>query len=150
MAKIVSEPELRYTQDNQLPLTQMLIEIEGLGPNDPPGTLKAIGWGNLASEIKEKYNEGDQVILTGRLTMRTFEPTPGNKEKRAELNISHVYPLTPTTPTATSIPKSTENNVVQLDSFKPQANTITEISYPKDEVEVSPIEVGKNLDDIPF
>ena len=55
MVKIASEPELRYTQDNQLPLTQMLVEIEGLGPNDPPGTLKAVGWGNLAAEIKEKY-----------------------------------------------------------------------------------------------
>ncbi len=148
MAKIASEPELRYTQENQMPITQMLIEIEGLGPNDPAGTLKAIGWGNLATEIKEKYQEGDQVILTGRLTMRTFEVTPGNKEKRAELTISHVYPITVST-TKTTL-KSTESKVVQLDSFKPQTNTITEISQPNEDVEISPGEVGQNLDDIPF
>ncbi|TVQ43318.1 MAG: single-stranded DNA-binding protein [Gloeocapsa sp. DLM2.Bin57] len=146
MAKIVSEPELRYTQDSQIPQTHMLIEIEGLGANDTPGTLKAIGWGNTASEIKEKYNQGDQVILTGRLAMRTFENTSGTKEKRAELNISHVYPITASIPVATftESKESTETNVVELESFKPKANTLTE------DTEISPVETNKNLDDIPF
>lgn len=146
MAKIVSDPELRYTQDSELALTQMLIEIEGLGPNDAPGTLKAIGWGNLASEIKEKYNQGDQIILTGRLAMRTLENTSGTKEKRAELNISHVYPITVSTSVATftESQESTETNVVELESFKPKANTLTE------DTEAPPVETNKNLDDIPF
>lgn len=151
MAKIMSNPELRYTQDNQLPITQMLIEIDGLGPNDPPSTLKAVGWGNLASEIKDKYQEGDQVILKGRLSMRTFDNPEGFKEKRAELTVSHVYPLSPSTSTSNS-------NVVQLDSFKPvsdkketeEIEETEETEEPLTPVESSSPESQENLDEIPF
>ncbi|ELR99654.1 single-stranded DNA-binding protein [Gloeocapsa sp. PCC 73106] len=141
MAKIISNPELRYAQDNQLPIAQMLIEIDGLGPNDPPSTLKAVGWGNLASEIKEKYTEGDQVILMGRLSMKNFESPEGFKEKRAELTLSQVYPLSPS---------ATTNNVVPIDSFKPKTPTDETPEEMTDLTTSSPPVSDENLDEIPF
>jgi len=147
MVKIASEPELRYTQDNQLPLTQMLIEIEGLGPNDPPGTLKAVGWGNLASEIKEKYSQGDRVIISGRLSMKNFDTPEGFKEKRAELNISHLYPYS----SSNIAPKSNSDNIVEMDSFKPKATTpITEVNPTDYESTVHLENSEQDLDNIPF
>lgn len=147
MVKIASEPELRYTKDSQLPLTQMLVEIDGLGPNDPPGTLKAVGWGNLASEIKEKYSQGDQVIVSGRLSIKNFDTPEGSKEKRAELTISHLYPYS----SSNIAPKSNINNVVEIDSFKPQATTPITETNPTDYEATVPLEnSGQDLDNIPF
>ncbi len=90
-AKIVSSPELRYTQDSQLPFTQMLVEFESLRTEEPPSTLRVVGWGSLASEINENYSQGDYVLLEGRLSMQTYERPEGFKEKRAELVVSHIY-----------------------------------------------------------
>ena len=90
MAEIIQEPELRYTADNQLEITEMLIQFQGLRDNDPPANLKVVGWGKLAKEIQQNYHVGDRVILVGRLTMNTIERPEGFKEKRAEMTVQQI------------------------------------------------------------
>ena len=63
MAEIIEDPQLRYTSDNQTPITEMLVQFPGLRAEDPPGTLKVIGWGNLAQEMQERYHQGDRVVV---------------------------------------------------------------------------------------
>lgn len=123
MAEIIKEPELRYTPDSQTQIAEMLVEFPGPGPNDPPGTLKVVGWGNLAQEIHQQYHLGDRVIIEGRLNINTIERKPeGFKEKRAELTAQRIYslqsqalhqasaPARPPAPASTPTP----NNVVPL------------------------------------
>lgn len=93
MAQIIQDPELRYTADNQTPLAQMLVEFPGSRPEDTPTTLKVIGWGNFASEIKENYSAGDRIVIEGRLGMNTIERPEGFKEKRAELTAYRIHKL---------------------------------------------------------
>jgi single-strand DNA-binding protein len=93
MATIIRTPELRYTQENQTPVTQMLVEFDNVRPDAPPSTLKVVGWGNLATEIQQTYSEGDRVIIEGRLSMNVVERPDGLKEKRAELVVSRIHPL---------------------------------------------------------
>jgi len=90
MARIVRAPELRYTSDNQTQLAEMTVEFPGLRAEDPPVTMKVVGWGNLAGEIAENYSEGQQVLLEGRLRMNVVD-LDGRKEKRAELIASRVH-----------------------------------------------------------
>ena len=90
MAEIIQEPELRYTADNQLEITQMLVQFRGTRDNDPPANLKVVGWGNLAKEIQQNYHVGDRVILVGRLSMNTIERPEGFKEKRAEMTVQQI------------------------------------------------------------
>ncbi len=92
MAEVVQEPQLRYTTD-QTPLTEMLVQFPGLRAEDPPATLKVVGWGNLAQEIQQNYHQGDRVIIEGRLGMNTVERPEGFKEKRAELTAQRIHPL---------------------------------------------------------
>ncbi|MEH1974876.1 MAG: single-stranded DNA-binding protein [Nostoc sp.] len=90
MAEIINEPQLRYTADN-LGVTEMLVQFpNSQKPEDPPATLKVVGWGNLATEIQQNYHQGDRVILVGRLTMNTVERQEGFKEKRAELTVQQI------------------------------------------------------------
>lgn len=93
MAQIIQDPELRYTADNQTPLAQMLVEFPSQRAEDPPTRLKVVGWGNLASEIKDNYATGDRVVIEGRLGMNTIERSEGFKEKRAELTAYRIYKL---------------------------------------------------------
>jgi single-stranded DNA-binding protein len=166
MAKIIRSPELRYTQETQLAVAQMLVEFAGSRPEDPPATLKVVGWGNLASEIKEKYSEGDWVILEGRLSMNTFERPEGFKEKRAELIVSRIYRLdgsidhTLTSSTSSAgMTSSTSENVIPINSYQGKIQeveptdgaTSAEFSSP----ELPPLSTvsspeEQNLDDIPF
>ncbi len=90
MAEIIQEPELRYTADNQLEITEMLVQFWGTRDSDPPANLKAIGWGNLAKEIQQNYHIGDRVILIGRLAMNTIDRPEGFKEKRAEMTVQQI------------------------------------------------------------
>ncbi|WP_448267501.1 single-stranded DNA-binding protein [Nostoc sp. DSM 114159] len=113
MAEIINEPQLRYTADNNLGVTEMLVQFpNSQKPEDPQATLKVVGWGNLATEIQQNYHKGDRVILVGRLSMNTVA-MEGFKEKRAELTVQQIQSVggsfnTDPLPSATPTPSFTE------------------------------------------
>ncbi|MDJ0715330.1 MAG: single-stranded DNA-binding protein [Prochloraceae cyanobacterium] len=165
MARIISNPELRYTQDNQVPLVQMLVEFEELQADAPPATLKVIGWRNLATEIKDKYFEGDRVIIQGRLEMNTIVREDERMEKRAQLVASRIYALdgerdftTSSAPVAT--PATIEPAPMQSyesTTTEPQPIDLGfEVSQKNNETVQSPISNAPSpteegdLDEIPF
>ncbi len=90
MAVIIQEPQLRYTQD-ETAMAEMLVEFAATRAEDPPATLKVVGWGNLATEMAQGYHPGDRVILQGSLRMNTIDRPEGFKEKLAELVVSKIY-----------------------------------------------------------
>lgn len=93
MAEIVEAPQLRYTADNQTPISEFVAKFPGLREGDAAGQIKVIGWGNLAQEIQERYQVGERVLLEGRLSMNTVERPEGFKEKRAEMTVQRVTPI---------------------------------------------------------
>ncbi len=92
MVQITEAPQLRYTQDNQLAIAEMKVQFAALRPEEPSAEVKAIGWGNTAQDIVNKYQVGDQVIVEGRWGMNRIQ-LEGYKETRAELTISKIYDL---------------------------------------------------------
>lgn len=158
MATVISSPELRYTPDNQTPVTQMLVEFQNGKPEDPPATLKVIGWGNLATEIQQSYNEGDRLIIEGRLNMQMLERPEGFKEKRAELVAARIHRLDGGTvgsqvvrERVTVTTNKEPQNVIQLDSYKSTTKTTVgeEEDWPRSADPV-PALSDADLDEIPF
>ncbi|WP_026079825.1 single-stranded DNA-binding protein [Spirulina subsalsa] len=158
MARIVQAPELRYTQDNQTPVASMIVEFEAGREEDPPMTLKVVGWGNLATDIQQGYQVGDRVILQGSLRMNTIERPEGYKEKRAEFSVSRIYKQdggfstsvssSPSTPAASPRP----SNVVPLNYNKapnpaPVAPSPESVTVPSD---FASSDDEPDLDEIPF
>ncbi|KYC41706.1 single-stranded DNA-binding protein [Scytonema hofmannii PCC 7110] len=92
MVEIIQEPQLRHTPDG-LELTEMVVQFQGLRAEDPPATLRAVGWGNLAKDIHQNYHQGDRVLIEGRLSMNTIPHQEGYKEKRAELTVQKIHSL---------------------------------------------------------
>lgn len=93
MAEIIQDPQLRYTPDTQTAIAEMLVQFPGMRADDPPATLKVVGWGNLAQEIQERYHQGNRVVIEGRLNMNTIDRQEGFKEKRAELTAQRIHLL---------------------------------------------------------
>lgn len=93
MAEVVEDPQLRYTPDNQTPISEFWVEIPGLRDEDPPSRLKVVGWGNLAQEIQERYRQGDRLIIEGRIHMNRLDRPEGFKETRAEVTAQRIHLL---------------------------------------------------------
>jgi single-strand DNA-binding protein len=93
MAEIVQNPELRSTSDNQMEIAEMFVQFVNSKPENPPALIKVVGWNNLAREIKEKYRQGDRVVIEGRLEMNTIDKPEGYKEKRAQLVASRIHSM---------------------------------------------------------
>ena len=90
---MLEAPQLRYTQDNQTPVAEMAVQLDGLRPDDPPGQLKVVGWGSLAQDLQNRVQVGQRLVLEGRLRMNTVTRQDGVKEKRAELTLARLHPL---------------------------------------------------------
>jgi single-stranded DNA-binding protein len=92
-AEVMEAPQIRYTQENQTPIAEMTVQIEGLRPDDPPSTLKVVGWGNLAQDLQNRVQAGQRVVLEGRMRMNSVPRPDGVREKKAELTLSRLHPL---------------------------------------------------------
>ena len=90
--EVVETPTLRYTQDNQTPIAEMTVRFDGLRPDDAPGQLKVVGWGNLAQDLQNRVQVGQRLVLEGRLRMNTVPRQDGMKEKRAEFILARLHP----------------------------------------------------------
>jgi single-stranded DNA-binding protein len=91
--EVLEAPQVRYTQDNQTPVAEMAVQIDGLRPDDPPGQIKVVGWGSLAQDLQGRVQVGQRLVLEGRLRMNTVTRQDGVKEKRAEFTLSRLHPL---------------------------------------------------------
>ena len=92
---INSAPQMRYTKENQTPIAEMIININGLRNEDPIRELKVLGWGNIAQEMIDELKDGQNVVIEGRLRMNTITRKDGTKEKQPELTASKFHHLTP-------------------------------------------------------
>lgn len=145
MAEIIKNPELRYTADNQMAVADMFVQFApplGSRPEDRHPTIEVVGWGNLATEIKENYKQGDRVTIEGRLEMNTIE-RDGYKEKRAKLVASRIYHImTVDTPGAAPASASTPPS-----SPPPSSRAKTPTAASVDE---PPAFDAEDVDKIPF
>ena len=94
-AVINSAPQMRYTQENKIPIAEMIVNFKGLRTEDPTRELKIIGWGNIAQEMVDDLKEGQNIIIEGRLKMNSVTRKDGTKEKQPELTASKIHQMNP-------------------------------------------------------
>jgi single-stranded DNA-binding protein len=104
--EVLEAPQVRYTQDNQTPVAEMAVRFDGLRPDDPPGQLRVVGWGNLAQELQNRVQVGQRLLLEGRLRMSTLTRQDGLREKRAEFTLARLHPLAGGGPAGAEAPPS--------------------------------------------
>lgn len=156
MADIIQDPQIRYTPDNQTPIAEMVVQFPGIRPEDPPATLKVIGWGNLAQEIQANYHVGDRVVIEGRLAMNTIDRPEGFKEKRAELTAQRLHRVgagslsDSATPLSAPIPAKEEKTPTRSSAAPTRTASSPKAKTPTSTFAPSPSMADTSLDDIPF
>jgi single-strand DNA-binding protein len=153
MAEIIQDPQLRYTPD-QVAISEMLVQFPGVRSEDPPSTLKVVGWGNLAQTIQETYHQGDRILIEGRLNMNTLERPEGFKEKRAELTAQRIHRLGADTPfetysTASAGGLSTPESTAAAPVSSAPVTAVSASSSPQSSSPSIP-QPEPDYDDIPF
>ena len=148
MAQIVSNPELRSTQEGTS-VSTMMVEFESTREGDAPGKVQVEGWGKLAEEINDSYSAGNQIIIEGRLSMNLFEMPEGYKEKRAKLVASRIYPVGGSSAGDSSVRQS--DNVVDFAPNPQPQPTPAYDNTPAPATEPTPASGGnEDWDEIPF
>ena len=115
-AKVKTEPQMRYTKENQTPIAEMVVEIKGLRGDDPLSELKVLGWGTIAQEMVDNLKESQGVVIEGRLRMNNLTRKDGTKEKQAELTASRIHHIT------LSENNSTKQDVVPINNDSKAVN----------------------------
>ncbi|WP_353930005.1 single-stranded DNA-binding protein [Okeanomitos corallinicola TIOX110] len=130
MVEIYDAPQLRHTPDG-LEVTEMIVHVAGLRPDDPSYPLKVISWGNLAKEVHQNYHPGDRVVIEGRLGMNTFDRPEGFKEKRAELTIQKIHVVSKgvqtSSPVAATVPPAVQH---PAETYQPAPIPTTTVPQP--------------------
>jgi len=132
-------PTVRFTQDNKTPLAEIEVEFDSLRADDPPCTLKVVGWGKLAEELQNTVQVNSKLVIEGRLRMNTVPRQDGTKEKRAEFTLSRIHPFS-SNKAVSSIPSKSQSNL-KSDS----ANYLNNEGVKWDSSPLVP-----DTDDIPF
>ena len=114
-AVVSNSPQMRYTKENQTPIAEMIVSFKGLRSEDPSRELKVLGWGNVAQEMIKGLNEGDNIVLEGRLKMNSVTRKDGTKEKQPELTASKIHNIT-----AVEQIKNETNERISVEKEKPQ------------------------------
>ena len=132
-------PTVRFTQDNKTPLAETEVEFDSLRADDPPSTIKVVGWGKLAEELQNTVQVNSKLVIEGRLRMNSVPRQDGTKEKRAEFTLSRIHPFR-TNSDVSSIPSRSQSN---------QKNEPT-ISSNNEGVKWDSSPLIPDTDDIPF
>ena len=148
LAEVLEPAKLRYTQDNQTPIAEVVVQFEGSRPDDRPSKLKVVGWNNMAETLQQTCHPGDRILVEGNLRMSMVERPGGFKEKVAELTARRIHSLGTTSVTAAGItPGTLPSNPAE--SFTPQplpSFNPTPLAAPVPPANVTP----PDYDDIPF
>ena len=132
-------PTVRFTQDNKTPLAEIEVEFDSLRADDPPCSIKVVGWGKLAEELQNTVQVNSKLVIEGRLRMNTIPRQDGTKEKQAEFTLSRIHPFSSNT-AVSSIPSKIQSNLKRDSS-----NSLNNEGVKWDSSPLIP-----DTDDIPF
>ncbi|AAP99547.1 MULTISPECIES: single-stranded DNA-binding protein [Prochlorococcus] len=139
-------PTIRYTQDNKTAIAEMDVVFDGLREDDPQGSIKVVGWGNLAQELPNRVQVGQKVILEGRLRMNTVPRQDGTKEKKAEFTLSRLHAA----PSSQAESATTSNNLEFQNTSTQTPSAPSTINNSEDPVTWNSSPLIPDTDDIPF
>ena len=107
---VKSAPTVRFTKDNKTPIAEIEAQFDSLRADDPPSTIKVVGWGKLAEELQRSVQVNSKLVIEGRLRMNTVPRQDGTKEKQAEFTLSRIHPFSSST-AFSAIPSQTKSNL---------------------------------------
>ena len=95
MGRLVRDPELRYTQ-SQVPVASFTIACDRNFTNRDSGEkqtdfIDCVAWRSTAEFISKYFFKGSMAVVEGRLQVRNWEDSNGQKRRNSEIVVDNIY-----------------------------------------------------------
>lgn len=99
IGRLGDAPNLRFTPSGAAVASVSIVFQESYKDNNTgkwvdkdPVWVNATGWRELAESMAQGLNKGDEVMVSGVLTLRKYEKRDGGEGHSLDLNISNIGP----------------------------------------------------------
>lgn len=95
MGRLTRDPELRQTQSGTAVASFSLAVDRDFSDKStgqrPTDFIDIVAWRNTAEFVSKYFSKGRMAVVEGRLQIRDWEDSNGNKRRSAEVVAEHVY-----------------------------------------------------------
>lgn len=88
--RLTKDVELRYTKSEK-PVASFTLAVDRDGRAAGTDFINCVAWNNTATFVDKYFEKGSAAIVSGRLQMRDWEDSNGNKRISAEVVADNVY-----------------------------------------------------------
>lgn len=84
MGRLARDPELRYTQSNNIAQCSFTVAVDRMGGKQADGTTKAdfincVAWRQTGEFINRYFTKGNRILVIGSLQIRDYTDRDGKK-----------------------------------------------------------------------
>lgn len=90
MGRLTKDPELRTTNSGVSVATFSVAVDTGHGENKTTDFINCVAWRNTAEFVSKYFTKGKMIIISGRISSRSYEDKNGNKKYITEVVANEV------------------------------------------------------------
>ena len=93
LGRLAQDPEVRYTQSGKAVASFSLAvsRYGGSAQNDTTDFIPIVAWEKLAEICGNNLSKGRRILLEGRIQIRSYEDSNGQKRKVTEVVASQIH-----------------------------------------------------------
>ena len=95
MGRLTKDPELRYTNVSNIPVCNFTLSVDRRfqkqGEDRKADFIPIVSWDKLAEFCSKYFVKGQQVAVTGRLQVRTWDDNDGKRHYITEVIAEEAY-----------------------------------------------------------
>lgn len=88
LGSLLSNPETKFSVEG-LPIAKFMLPV-GNGPKEQPGKIEVVCLGKLAEACSQMFKKDSNVLVEGRIQIRSFEEKAGTRKWVTEIIASNV------------------------------------------------------------
>ena len=89
VGRLAQDPEVRYTQSGKA-VASFNLAVNRYGQKDAADFIPIVAWEKLAEVIGNNLKKGSQVLVEGRMQVRSYETQDGQKRRVTEVIVQNV------------------------------------------------------------
>ncbi len=89
VGRLAQDPEVRYTQSGKA-VASFNLAVNRYGQKDSADFIPIVAWEKLAEVIGNNLKKGAQVLVEGRMQVRSYETQEGQKRRVTEVIVQNV------------------------------------------------------------
>lgn len=92
VGRLAQDPEVRYTKNGKAVASFALAVSRGMGQRESTDFIPIVAWEHLAEMCGNELKKGSRVFVQGRLQIRSYETSDGQKRRVSEVVAEIVAP----------------------------------------------------------